>query len=154
MHPLFLGVHSWIRWILIITALLLLFRSILGQTKNRPFDRSDEALSQVFFWALNVQLIVGLLLLFVFSPLFKLALQDMSAAMSDSSIRYFIVEHPIMMLLAVGAGHAGISRSKKAEQSSGKHKAILIGVGVCLLLMLMAIPWPNLPFGRPLFFLP
>lgn len=78
----------------------------------------------------------------------------MAAAMKDSAIRFFVAEHFVTAILAIGAGHFGIARAKKVDEDRKKHMFMLIGSGICLALMLALIPWPNLPYGRALFFLP
>ena len=153
MYPLMLGLHSWIRWILLIGLIVLVVRSISGFRKASPFEPLDDNLVLVVFWSLNIQFVIGLIIYAFFSPITQMAFSNMSAVMGDSSLRFFLIEHPFAMFLALGAGHSGIAKAKRAEDPKKKHGHILKGVGACLFFVLAGIPWPFLPYGRALFFL-
>lgn len=153
LYSLFLGLHSWVRWILVLSALLIVMRSIYGLLKNTDQNQIDTRLGVTLFWALNIQFVIGLVLYLFFSPYVQIALNDFSAAMSDASLRFFLIEHPLAMILAIGAGHAGLKRAGKASASRDKHKTTLKWIGACLLFIIVGIPWPFLPYGRALFFL-
>lgn len=153
MYPVLLGIHSWVRWILLIGVIVLLIRSIAGYRKASPFTSLDDTLVAVVFWSLNVQFLLGVILFIFFSPATQVAFSNISEAMSDSSLRFFLIEHPFSMLLALGAGHSGIAKAKRAEDAKKKHGSIMKGIGACLLCILVGIPWPFLPYGRVLFFL-
>ena len=56
------------------------------------------------------------------------------------------------VLLAIGAAHTYLAKAKRAIEDHQKHRYILIGAGVCLFFILLAIPWPFLPYGRVIFF--
>ena len=154
MYTVVLIAHSWIRWILLVVAVALVIRSLIGLMRSDAYGSFDKKLALTFFWALNIQFILGLALYAGISPLTRAAFSDMGAAMKDGAIRFYVAEHLVTALLAVAAGHIGISRSKKATEDKKKHLFILIGTGVCLLLLIALIPWPDLPYGRALFRLP
>ena len=150
MHSFFLALHSWNRWVLLVTAILLVVKSLAAFIQQKPYASSDRQLALVLFWSLNIQLLIGLVLLGV-SPFMQAAYGDMSATMSNAATRFYLAEHPVMAILAIGAGHFGIARAKKSADDRAKHRFILIGVGLCVVLLLAVIPWPQLPYGRPLF---
>lgn len=154
MHTIVLFAHSWTRWILLLLAIILVLRSVAGLVSSNPYKELDKKLGLAFFWALNIQFLLGIALFAGVSPLVRTAFSDMGAAMSNGAVRFFIAEHFVTALLAIGAGHFGISKAKKALEDRKKHMFMLIGSGLCLALMMALIPWPNLPYGRALFFLP
>lgn len=154
MYTVVLFAHSWTRWILVLLAVVLVFRSLVGLMKGQAYTGMDKSLGLAFFWALNIQFVLGIALYAGLSPVTRAAFSDMAAAMKDGAIRFFVAEHFVTALLAIGAGHFGIARAKRMEEDRKKHLFMLIGSGLCLLLMLALIPWPNLPYGRALFFLP
>ena len=151
-YAIFLGLHSWVRWLLVVAALALLIRSIYGVRSKSAYDPVDERLALVLFWALNIQFVLGLTMYLFFSPTVQIAMGDLSAAFADAKLRFFLVEHPIAMFLAVGAGHSGLKKAKKAMEARDKHVQILKGVGGCFFFLMIGIPWPFLPYGRALFF--
>ena len=154
MYTFVLFAHSWTRWVLLLLAVLVFFRSLIGLIQGQSYTRLDKTLGLTFFWALNVQFILGLALYAGLSPVTRAAFSDMAAAMKDSAIRFFVAEHFVTAILAIGAGHFGIARAKKSDEDRKKHMFMLIGSGICLALMFALIPWPNLPYGRALFFMP
>lgn len=151
MYPIVLGLHSWLRWFLLISMILLVYRSFTGKKTGR-YDSTDQTLATATFWLLNIQFIVGLVLYGVLSPITQAAFANMGDAMSNSALRFYVVEHMFAMILAIGAGHMGLSKAKKASDVGEKHKWILRGVGASLVFVLVGIPWPFLPYGRALFF--
>ena len=152
MYPFVLGLHSWLRWFLLIGMVLVLYKSFAGR-KSGTYDTTDQALATGVFWLLNVQFLLGLLLYVFLSPVTQTAFGNMGEAMANSALRFYIVEHTFAMVLAIAAGHIGLSKAKKAAEASDKHKWILRGVGASLFFVLAGIPWPFLPYGRALFFL-
>ena len=131
MYPATLLLHSWLRWIVVILAIVAILRAASGRQ-----DRS----ALLFTIALDVQFLVGILLYTAFSPMTRAAMQNMSAAMHTTAIRFWAVEHPIAMVLAVAFAHVGRSRSKRA----------VVFFTIALVLLLVGLPWPGLPYGRPM----
>ena len=64
--------------------------------------------------------------------------------MSNADIRYWAVEHILVMVLAVIAAQAGRSISKKSDDSVVKFRFQAIFFGISLFLMLTRIPWDRL----------
>ena len=152
MYPVFLGIHSWIRWILVLSILLILIRSFFCYRRSAVYTDLDQVLARILFWALNVQFLFGFSLYIFFSPYTHAAFSNLSEVMSHSILRFFLIEHPLAMLLAIGTGHNGLKKAKLESEPEKKHGHILKGVSACLFFVLIGIPWPFLPYGRALFF--
>lgn len=150
LYPIFLSIHSILRWVVILTALFAIIRAITGLSFRRGFMQADNRAGLWFTIAMDLQLLVGIILYFFLSPTTRLALQNFGGAMSNPQARFFAVEHTLAMVLAVVAAHVARSLSRKAESARQKHRRALIGFGIALVLVLAAIPWPFLSFGRPL----
>ena len=89
----------------------------------------------------HVQLVLGLTLLFV-SPWFASAKElGMGAAMKDSTIRLYVVEHPLINIIALTLITIGWSKHKRAEESATKFKNIGYLYAIGLVLLLSRIPW-------------
>ena len=149
MYTATLFIHSWLRYLVLGLGLLLLVGAAGGLRKgwNARLERSH-----VWFMAvLDVQLLLGLLLYLVLSPIAGAARAHMGLAMKDPTLRFFGVEHLVTMLLAIVIAHVGRARSKKKSNPQARSKSVLITQCVWLLLTLAAIPWPGLDIGRPLF---
>jgi hypothetical protein len=101
--------------------------------------------------ALDVQFLVGLILYLWASPFTTAAFLDLGAAMRNAPLRFFVVEHLFGMVAALGLAHVGRVRLRRAADSAQRHKTALIFFGLALVIILVSIPWPGMPAGRPLF---
>jgi hypothetical protein len=66
-------------------------------------------------------------------------------------LRFWTVEHPVVMVAAVVLAHVGRVLAGKATDADKKRKRLLICFGLALLLMLLRTPWPGMANARPLF---
>lgn len=143
------GLHNLVRWLVVIAGVLALVVMLTGIFGGRRFGPGDRRAGLIYTAVIDVQLLVGLLLLFI-SPITSGAMQNMGVAMSDPVMRFFLVEHTAMMVLAVVAAHIGYSLSKKETvPDRGRFTRGAIFYGLSLVLIAMAIPWDRslLPWG-------
>jgi hypothetical protein len=150
MYLAVLFIHSWLRWLVLAFGLGLLLTSIGGVRTRAEWAPKHERLHTAFILVLDLQLLLGLLLYFVLSPITAMAMHNFGAAMKDAQLRFFGVEHIFTMLLAVVVAHIGRVRSKR-KTDGARHRSVLITQAVWLVLTLAAIPWPGLDIARPLF---
>ena len=141
MYSLVLTLHSLVRWAIVIVGIVAIVRAFMGWRGSRPWAQLDDRLGLTFASVMDVNLLLGLLLYFVLSPITTAAFQDFGAAMADSAQRFFVVEHILVMLIAVVVAHIGRSRSKKAANDQGKFKQAAIFFTIAMALVLLAIPW-------------
>lgn len=146
MYSAVLLLHSWVRWLVLLAGVIALLRAVAA---GRGWTPGDDRATLLYTVALDVQFLLGLLLYVFLSPTVSLAFQNMAAAMQTTSLRFFVVEHAIGMLLALAVAHVARIRVRRAApEAKGRTAAIFIGAS--LLLMVLAMPWPGLPYGRPL----
>jgi hypothetical protein len=146
-----LFLHSWLRWAVLVLGVLALGTALRGWLRGRDWTRTDRRLQVLFVAAFDSQMLLGLTLYFGLSPLTPRSLDAFRVNMSVSFLRFFSLEHPVLMLLALAAAHAGSGLSRRATGATEKHRVWAMGLLVALLLILAAIPWPGLSHGRPLF---
>ena len=151
MYDLLLIAHSWLRWLVLLAALAAIARAIGGVNTRRPWTPLDDRAGLWFTSALDLQMLIGLILYVFLSPVTQSAFVDMAAAMRPGPIRFFAVEHPVGMIVAIALAHVGRARVRKAPDSESKHKRALIFFGLSLLVLLLSIPWPIGPGARSLF---
>jgi hypothetical protein len=116
-------------------------------TSKKAFGSSDNKINLFLFISAHTQLLVGIILYFV-SPFVKFGPE----AMRDTEIRFFTMEHTVMMLIAIILITMGRIMSKKTVTDAGKFKKLFWFNFIALLVILAAIPWPS--FGmvhRPWF---
>lgn len=145
-YTAFLVLHSWLRWIAL--ALILVSIVLAAMKDNGPRAQKLSLLTMISY---DFQLLVGLLLYAALSPVTKTAFADFGAAMKDSAIRFFAVEHIFGMIIAVALVHVGHALSKRAADAAGAAKKRLIFFGLALLVTFLSIPWPFYAAARPLF---
>jgi hypothetical protein len=151
MYSVVLLVHSWLRWVVVLAALLTLSRAIAGRAGHKLWSSTDDRGLQIFTLSLDVQFLLGLILYIGISPITAVAFQNLSAAMRDPSLRFFVVEHAIGMIAAIALAHVGRVKVRKATSAEAKHRVALLFVSLALIAILISIPWPWMPGGRPLF---
>lgn len=151
MYTPFLTIHSYLRWVVLVLAVVALVRAVGGVRARREWEATDEAASRWFIIGLDVQALVGIVLYAFLSPFTSVAFADLAAAMRDPALRLITIEHPVGMVVAIALAHVGRARSRKAGDPARKHRAAALFYGLSLLLMLLTTPWPFMAGGRALF---
>lgn len=146
-----LALHSWLRWVLLVVLLLAFVRALGGVSTGRVMAAADRALRGATVGLMHLQLLVGAVLYVWLSPITPKDGESFRAAMKVSGVRFFAVEHVTLMLIALIVAQIGASSARRAKDDRTAFRRIAIGFGIALLLILAAIPWPGLPWGRPLF---
>jgi hypothetical protein len=151
MYGLLRVIHGYWRWAVLVSGVVTLVRAVGAVRGPRAWTPGDERASRTFVGALDVQVLLGLLLYFGFSPFWPAVRDSFEFALRDRSARFFGMEHETAMLLGFVAAHVGRVRSRKATDPTVKHGAILVSTLVFFLFVSWAIPWPWRSIGRPLF---
>jgi len=142
MYDFVLTLHNYLRWIVLIVGLAAIVMAWAGAASKARWTPPQRNLGRLFTGVFDLQVLVGIVLYVFLSPLTTAAFSDMGAAMKDSTIRFFVVEHLVGMVIAAIVVHIGAARGKSKD--SPLQAAIFYTIG--LLIVLAAIPW-----GRPLF---
>ncbi len=136
-YSILLHIHSGLRWIVLLIIIFALINAWLKYRKQSVTTTLDLAFNRFALIFTHLQIIVGLVLYFI-SP--KVVFDG--ASMKEPLLRFFLVEHIALMLIAIVLITLGFVKSKKAVQKMAKHKMILVYYGIGLLLILLSIPWP------------
>ena len=137
MLNLILILHSLLRWAAIAFGLVAIGRAAAGLTKTpATWLESDAKFARLFAISLDVQMLLGILMYLFFSTITTSAFQNMGEAMGNSVVRFWIVEHPTIMLVALVFAHIGVARARKMVNPNGKHRTTLIFLGISLALIL------------------
>jgi hypothetical protein len=150
LHSIVLFLHSGLRWLVLILAFVVVLRSLAGWRATRSWSSTDDRLHAGFVWSVRVQFILGALLYLLLSPITKAFFANLRVAMKVSELRFFGLEHVVMMVLAVAIADSGRARSKRIADPQRRRRRVFVVSGIPLLLMLAAIPWPYTPTWRPL----
>ena len=123
---------------------------MLGAVRARDWTRRDERLHVALVASVDTQFLLGVWLLLIASPISAAFFVDMGVGMRQPLLRFFGLEHPLGMLIAVALVHIGRSRSKKAAGGPQRHKRVWTWTLAAALAMAASIPWPFMHSGRPL----
>ncbi|MDP2113523.1 MAG: hypothetical protein Q8K69_05650 [Bacteroidota bacterium] len=144
MYTGFLHLHDVLRWLVLVSLAVTLVKYLASWFGNQLWKKTDNILGIVFTSLMDLQLLTGLVLYFFLSPITKLAMSDFGAAMKNSDLRFYAVEHFAMMLIAVVLVHIGRAKSKKAKTDQGKFKIASIFFLIAAIIMVVSIPWSRL----------
>jgi hypothetical protein len=151
MYTALLFIHSWLRWLVILSGLAALGGAISGVSTRRAWLPVDNLRLKIFSMSLDVQMLIGLILYVFLSPVTASGFADMRLTMRDPILRFFVVEHIVGMIIAVALTHVGRARVRKASEAFARHRTVLIFIGLAMVALLLSIPWPGMPGGRELF---
>ena len=148
MYQILLIIHSILRYAFLFSAFYAIYLAVSGWQSKSPYTSKDNKASVFLILFTHTQVVIGLLLYFVFSPFTSTPMKE---AMKDGVLRFWKVEHIAMMLVAAVIIQVGRILSKKASSDLAKHKKAAIYYIIGLLLVLASIPWPFAQVARPWF---
>ena len=132
MYQGLLHAHSGLRWIVLILIIITIFSALSAMGGANVFNARHKKLSFFALIATHLQALLGIGLYFM-SP----KVQFSENTMSNSVLRFFTMEHTLMMLIAIVLITIGNRMAK-----SGNAKRVFWYYFIALLVMLAAIPWP------------
>ena len=150
MYNALILIHSWVRWIVLLLGLLAAGRALAGRSSRRSWGPGDNGPGRWYTIAFDVQALAGIMLYVWASPITMMAREHMGAAMGNSVTRFWLVEHPFGMVAALALAHIGRGRVRRAQTDRARFTAAAVFYGLSVLIALLAVPWPGLPYGRPL----
>ena len=151
MYTALLFLHSWLRWLVILSGVAALGGAVGGITTRRAWLPVDNLRLALFTHSLDVQMLIGLILYAFLSPVTRSGFENIQLTMRDPILRFFVVEHLVGMIVAIALAHVGRARAGKLTDAVARHRAVLIFVGLAMVALLLSIPWPGMPGGRELF---
>ena len=134
-------IHNILRWAILLFGLWTVVNALSGVIAKRVYSANDNRANLLFMTFCDIQLLVGLILYFNNSWFANLK-SNTAEVMKNPPLRFFAVEHALMMIVAWLLVHVGRSMVKRADTDAKKHKLSLIWFGIALLIILAMIPWP------------
>ena len=136
--------HSYWAYLAIIMLIVAVVNSLIGLTGKKEYSAKDFRISLFTLIVSHIQLLLGLILYFV-SPMFDMWSSMGSEVMKTASVRLYLVEHPLINIIAIVLITIGYSKHKKKLTSSPKFKTIFIFYTLALICLLSRIPWDVWP---------
>jgi hypothetical protein len=141
-YNILIHLHSVLRWALLVFVILAIILSIWKRRSDIPSGFTNLKAS---LWAMataHLQLLTGFVLYFI-SP--KVIFD--ATSMQNPVLRFYLVEHILVMLIAIALITLGYINAKKTAENKKRNRLIIIYFLIALLLMLSRIPWPFLGYG-------
>jgi hypothetical protein len=151
MYPYLLALHSVFRWMVLLSLLFAIYRSYRGWMSAAVYSDFDNGVRHWSATIAHVQLILGIILYFI-SPLVDYFLHHFKEAVHEREIRFFGMEHSLMMILSIIVITIASMISKRQSTDAKKFRALAIGYTLALLIIVTSVPWPFSPLvSRPWF---
>lgn len=147
MDQLFITLHSYNRYLVMIALVLVLFRSFSGWMGRKPYEKFDNAASAALLGLTHLQLLLGLILYFFVSNWTRPLFSGGGIDMKDAWQRYFAMEHILMMIIAVVLIQLGRTFSKRRTDDTQKHRTLAIYTIIGTLIILASLAPKGLLFG-------
>jgi hypothetical protein len=145
LYTLTLAAHNITRWVVLVLAIYALYRVFAGLFGKKEWSDADRKALSFYAISMDVQLLLGLLLYFVFGNWFNMMTSGMGNVMSNSSLRFFAVEHFSVMLIAVILAHVATIMAKRGSTDRAKFRNGAIFLTLSVLAVLVSIPWASRP---------
>jgi hypothetical protein len=149
MYEGLLHTHNLLRWVILVFLLLNIFRHLMAG--NQPFNKTDKGLGLPLLIAAHLTLLIGVYQ-WIVGPWGLKMIQEkgMSAVMKDAVNRFWAIEHPLMMLIAIILITVGRAQARTKHTSRIQHRRSLIYFTLALIAVMLAVPWPwREVIGRP-----
>ncbi|MBS1606093.1 MAG: hypothetical protein JST42_25775 [Bacteroidetes bacterium] len=138
-----LHLHSFLRWVIIVLAVVAIYRSYTGMSSGRLFSAGDRKAGLFLMISAHTTLLVGLYL-WIAGPwgLANIRNLGFGEVMKDAVYRFFAIEHITGMLIAIVLITIGRGVAKKDIPDAAKFKRSFWLFLVALVIILVSVPWP------------
>lgn len=151
MYQTLLIAHSYWRWLVLISLLFMVVKSFVGYKKGDKYSNTDNLIRILVVSIAHIQLLLGLVI-YTLSPFVSYFFNDVSSGLHLREVRFFAIEHSLMMVISVVLITIGSIKSKRKTNDVLKHKTVLIWFSIALVIILLNIPWEFSPLvNRPSF---
>ncbi|HEU4470858.1 MAG TPA: hypothetical protein VFR58_07245 [Flavisolibacter sp.] len=144
MYNTLLALHSLTRWLVLLSLLYAIFIAFRGWRGRLAFTAHHNLVRHLTATIAHVQLLLGLGLYFI-SPIIRYFLQNFKQAVAYRPIRFFGMEHSLMMFIAITVLTIGSAKAKRRTGDREKFRTMAIWYTIALLLILSSVPWPFSP---------
>ena len=142
MYAILKTVHSYWAFLVIILLIGIVINSLIGRFSGKLFSSKDLRISLLGLIFSHIQLLIGFILYFV-SPWFDQFSQLGMGIMKNAESRLYLIEHPLINIIAIILITMGWSMHKRQSDSSKKFLRIALFYGLGLVFLLTRIPWSS-----------
>ena len=148
-----LHLHNITRWIILILLVVSIFKAFTGWQQKKVFTAGDKRVWLFTLIFAHTTFLVGLYLVLAGRyGILHTTIPEGQSFMKDKFLRFFWLEHPLLMLISIILITVGYGMAKKPVADVVKFKKAFWFFLIALILILAAIPWPGREIvARPLF---
>ena len=148
-----LHLHNVMRWVILLLLVIAIVKHFAGMSGNKPYTNGDKKVGLFLMISAHITLLIGLYQWLAGRyGLFTYEVPEGISVMKDTFHRFFMVEHPVSMILAVILITVGRGQAKKNISDTAKHRKSFWFYLIALILILAVVPWPfREAVARPLF---
>ena len=145
--------HNFLRWVILILLVISILKAYSGWQGRKVFAPGDKKIWLFTMISAHTTLLLGLYQVALGRyGIFSTTLPEGTSVMKDKFFRFFWVEHPAGMILAIVLITLGYGMSKKSVSDEVKYKKAFYYFLIALIVILASIPWPFREIvGRPIF---
>ena len=134
-------IHSGVSYLVVLLVLFTLVNALVKLKSKESYKKNDYYIAFLAVIFVKIQLLLGIAS-YYFSVYYEtLRNIGFKQVMQDSTLRLYIMEHPLMMIIGITLIIIGFYKHKKQEDSFVKFKTLAWYFGIGLVLILSRIPW-------------
>jgi hypothetical protein len=137
------GAHSGLRYLILIALVLAIVMAYKAMKAGSNWDGNSKRFGKITMMLVDLQFLMGVFLWVYFIYLnsnFKP--NKLKNILNETVLRYFVMEHAVMMFIALILIHLGVRKAKRTISGADANKAQFRFFLAALILILVAIPWP------------
>ena len=145
--------HNLLRWIVLVLLVISIVKSYSGWKNKKVFTPGDKKIWLFTMIAAHTTLLIGLYQWLAGRyGMLTTSLPEGSSVMKEKFYRFFWVEHPVGMIIAIVLITLARGMSKKNISDNDKFRKAFWLFLIALIVILVTIPWPfREVVGRPIF---
>ena len=140
MSDIILMLHSYWAYLVFLMLILTTGNAVFKSISEKEYGAKDFRIALFALIVSHIQLLIGLVLYFV-SPRFDLWSELGGGVMGNALARLYLVEHPLVNIIAIALITIGYSKHKKKLTSASKFKTLATFYIIALIFLLSRIPW-------------
>jgi hypothetical protein len=141
MYPYVLIAHNTWRWVVLGLGMLLLISVVRGLREQTPWGTGVALKARLFAIAVDLQLLGGVALYLVLSPLTTMARSNADSLQTASEQQFVGLAHGLVMVAAIALVHVAAVLVRKAGNDVTRHRLALGLYGPALLIIIAGTPW-------------
>lgn len=137
------GAHSGLRYLVLIALIAAIVYAYKAMKSGTAWDGKSKLLGRITMILMDLQFLLGafLYVFFIYTHT-GLKKKRIPFLFSEKGLQFFVVEHAVMMFIALILIHLGIRKAKGASSGELANKSQFRYFLAAFILIMIAIPWP------------